>query len=154
MISNEGSDSSISISRVLAFGNILSKSLRIGDIAKPGSDTTAEIESMATRATREILPLPVEIFIVERFSPPMCNRCATKKRVSTIVNTLLKLRYSRLPREEWVLQHKLVNILAYCSDVCFVLWVRQYAVDKLCDVVHLILLQTTSCDGWSTETQT
>ena len=79
MISNEGSDSSISISRLLAFGNILSKSLRIGDIANPGSDTTAEIESMATRATREILPLPVEIFIVERFSPPMCNRCATKR---------------------------------------------------------------------------
>ena len=68
MISNEGSDSSISISRVLAFGNMLSKSLRIGDIAKPGSDTTAEIESMATRATREMVPFPVEIFIVERFS--------------------------------------------------------------------------------------
>jgi hypothetical protein len=41
----------------------------MGDIANPGSDTTADIESMATRVTREIVPFPVDIFIVESFSP-------------------------------------------------------------------------------------
>ena len=61
IMSNEGSDSSISTSSLLASGNMLSKSLSIGDIANPGSDTTADIESMATTAIADIEPLPVVI---------------------------------------------------------------------------------------------
>ena len=38
-----------------------------GEAASSGSDTTADIDSIATRATRDIEPLPVAIFIVEVF---------------------------------------------------------------------------------------
>jgi hypothetical protein len=42
-------------------------SSRIGDIAKPGNDTIADTESIATSVTREIVPLPVLIFIARFF---------------------------------------------------------------------------------------
>ena len=46
----------------------MSKSLRIGDMANPGSETTADIDSIATSATNEILPLPVVMSIVFRLA--------------------------------------------------------------------------------------
>ena len=49
MISSEGSDVSICISSSLALGKILVRSPRIGEMASPGSDTTADTDHIATR---------------------------------------------------------------------------------------------------------
>jgi hypothetical protein len=67
IIISEGNDSSISTSNSLAEGNILSKSSRMGDMAKPGREMMAEIDQMATKAVSGIVPFPVLIFIALRF---------------------------------------------------------------------------------------
>lgn len=48
----------------------------IGETASPGSDVTAEIDHIAIRVFRDIVPLPVAIFIVRVFYPSLCNLCA------------------------------------------------------------------------------
>ena len=69
MISSEGSDESIWISRCEVCGKILSRSPRIGEMASPGSDLTDETDQMATSVASEIIPRPVWIvfFINVRF---------------------------------------------------------------------------------------
>jgi hypothetical protein len=63
IISSEGNDVSICISSCEAVGNIRLKSSKIGDIANPGNEVTADTDHMANKAQRDISPLPVEIFI-------------------------------------------------------------------------------------------
>ena len=48
MISSEGSDVSICISRSVAFGKILFRSPRIGEIASPGREAIADTDHIAS----------------------------------------------------------------------------------------------------------
>ena len=59
-----------------------------------------------------------------------------------------------LPCEEGIIIHQRIHILTNSCDILLVLGVAQYAVDKLCDVVHLILLKTSCGDCGSTEAKT
>ena len=59
IIRSDGNDSSISTSSSLACGNIDCISSRMGDTAKPGSETIADTDHMATSAITDIVPLPV-----------------------------------------------------------------------------------------------
>ena len=67
IINSEGNDVSIWISSCDAEGKIRLKSSKIGDIANPGNEVTAETDQIASKAQRDISPLPVEIFIAKRF---------------------------------------------------------------------------------------
>ena len=64
MISNDGSEVSIWISRSVVCLKILSRSPRIGDMANPGRETTAETDQIATSTFRGIVPRPVCIFSI------------------------------------------------------------------------------------------
>ncbi len=66
MISTEGIDVSICISRLLTCGKILFRSPIMGDTASPGSDTTAETDQMAMTTASDTLPFPVCICIISR----------------------------------------------------------------------------------------
>ena len=61
MISSEGSDVSICISRSVAFGKILFRSPRIGEIASPGREAIADTDHIASSTPSVIVPLPVLI---------------------------------------------------------------------------------------------
>ena len=76
IIISEGNDSSIDTSSSVECGNIRLISSSIGEMASPGSDTTADTESIATSVTRGIAPLPVLIFIAS-FSQTKSNSHAT-----------------------------------------------------------------------------
>jgi hypothetical protein len=54
IINNEGSEVSICISSCDAEGKIRLKSSKIGDIANPGSDVTADTDQIAISAKRDI----------------------------------------------------------------------------------------------------
>ena len=64
MMSSDGSDVSICISSCEAEGKMRLKSSKMGDIANPGRDVTADTDQIAKSASRDISPLPVDIFIV------------------------------------------------------------------------------------------
>lgn len=64
MISSEGNDSSIDVSRFVASGNRVFMRSSIGEIAKPGNDTIADMDHIATRAMSGITPFPVFIAIL------------------------------------------------------------------------------------------
>lgn len=59
MMSSDGSEVSIWISRLVAWGKIRFRSPKMGDTAKPGSDVTADTDQMARRTPGETVPLPV-----------------------------------------------------------------------------------------------
>ena len=63
IISNDGNEVNIWISRSVAFGNIFVRSPKIGETANPGRDVNAEIDHIAIKVMRGIVPLPVFIFI-------------------------------------------------------------------------------------------
>ena len=63
IINSDGKDVSICISSCDAEGNMRLKSSKIGDIASPGRDVTADTDQIANNASRDISPFPVEIFI-------------------------------------------------------------------------------------------
>lgn len=79
-MSSEGSDVSIWISRSLAEGKIVFRSPRIGETASPGNDVTADTDQIANSTGSEIVPLPVDIFMVTGFGflglcrQPLCQR--------------------------------------------------------------------------------
>ena len=77
MISSEGSDVSICISRSVAFGKILFRSPRIGEIASPGREAIADTDHIASSTPSVIVPLPVLIFIASGFTRPH-SKCYTK----------------------------------------------------------------------------
>jgi hypothetical protein len=54
IMSSEGSDVSICISKSEAFGNMEFISPRMGDMANPGSDVTAETDQMASSAANDM----------------------------------------------------------------------------------------------------
>ena len=83
IISRLGSEVSICISRSDAFGNMLFISPNIGDTASPGSDVIADTDQMAISVIREIVPLPVLIFMIAVF----CNH--NTKRVPLIYSLML-----------------------------------------------------------------
>ena len=64
MMSNDGSDVNICMSRSVAFGNIFVRSPNIGETASPGNEVNAEIDQMAIKVIRGIVPRPVCIFIM------------------------------------------------------------------------------------------
>ena len=63
MMSSDGSDVSIWISRSVALGKMPFRSPRMGETAKPGNDEMAETDQTASSTTSGIVPLPVSIFI-------------------------------------------------------------------------------------------
>ena len=73
MMSSEGSEVSIWISRSLAEGKIVFRSPRIGETASPGNDVTADTDQIANSTGSEIVPLPVDIFMVTGFG--FLGRC-------------------------------------------------------------------------------
>ena len=68
MISNDGSEVSIWISRSVTLGNTLFRSPRIGETASPGSDAMADTDQIASSTTSVTEPFPVLIFIAGDFS--------------------------------------------------------------------------------------
>ena len=70
MISSEGSDVSIWISRSVTLGKTLFRSPRIGEMASPGSDAMADTDQIASRTPKEMEPFPVLIFMFGDFSAP------------------------------------------------------------------------------------
>ena len=64
MMSNDGSDVNICMSRSVAFGNIFVRSPNIGETASPGNEVNAEIDQMEIKVIRGIVPRPVYIFIM------------------------------------------------------------------------------------------
>ena len=64
---------SIWISRSLAEGKIVFRSPRIGETASPGNDVTADTDQIANSTGSEIVPLPVDIFMVTGFG--FLGRC-------------------------------------------------------------------------------
>lgn len=63
MISSDGSEVSIWISRSVTLGNTLFRSPRIGETASPGSDAMADTDQIASSSTSVIEPFPVLIFM-------------------------------------------------------------------------------------------
>lgn len=68
MISSDGSEVSIWISRSVTLGNTLFRSPRIGETASPGSDAMADTDQIASSTTSVTEPFPVLIFIAGDFS--------------------------------------------------------------------------------------
>ena len=81
IIISEGSDSSISTSSFEAEGNMVSRSSRMGDMANPGSDTTADTDHIEISAIRGIVPFPVVTFIADVLEA-MSNSYAEYTRVA------------------------------------------------------------------------
>lgn len=71
MMSSEGREVSIWIFRSVASGKIRFRSPRMGEIANPGSDATAETDQMASSTISRIDPLPVLIFIAGYVIPEL-----------------------------------------------------------------------------------
>ena len=84
MMSSDGSEVSIWISKSVAFGKILFKSPKIGDMASPGSEEMADIDQMASKTTNGIVPFPVVIFMANIFAGYFAT--VVPKRSSTKIN--------------------------------------------------------------------
>lgn len=84
IINTEGNEVSICISRSVACGKTLFKSPRIGEMASPGSETTADTDQTANTVIHGMVPLPVctLIFADIKNSSPKRNNCYTKNRRS------------------------------------------------------------------------
>ena len=79
IISNEGSEVSNCTSRSVAWGKMWRKSPKIGEIASPGNEETAETDQMPSNTRSEIEPLPVLIFMAQCFSGLLQGSYQTKK---------------------------------------------------------------------------
>ena len=87
----------------------------MGETASPGSDVTAEIDHIAISVFRDMLPLPVEIFIVRVFLPftlqPMCQ--------------YLQAYVSRAARKENYVVYAALRYISVCDNgrnIYAILW--------------------------------
>ena len=82
MISSDGSEVSIWISRSVTLGNTLFRSPRIGETASPGSDAMADTDQIASSTTSVMEPFPVLIFmsgILVPLSPQLLYQTKTDR---------------------------------------------------------------------------
>lgn len=79
MISSEGSDVSICISRSVAFGKILFRVAEDRRDRQPRSEAIADTDHIASSTASVTVPFPVLIFIASGFTRPH-SKCYTKTR--------------------------------------------------------------------------
>ena len=95
IISRDGREVSICTSSCDAEGNIRLKSSKMGDTANPGNEVTADTDQIASSASRDISPFPVEIFIaidIYNICIAECKLSAKKKSEEK----LFTLNFNRL----------------------------------------------------------